>query len=329
MTDRFVKDRHFAPNNDGWELALRRCVAPDSLDVGRRPLLIIPGYGMNSYIFDYHPNGPSMMESLATQGFEVWTVDLRNQGRARNVGGHDEYQLGDIGCTDVPAALDYILDHTATNGDRVDGLGCSLGGSYLFIYASCVPGHRLGALVAMGAPLRWLDVHPAIRFAFGSPWLAGQLRMKYTRELAGFLFPLALRVPQLLRMYMYTDHVDTSRPDLLVETVDDPNRHLNRELALWMKRGDLVIRGLNVTEAFGKVDLPLLAVVADADGIVPEATAMSAYEHSGARRKDVLRIGGPGRHYAHANLFIGNHAQDDVFRPVGSWLAGLYPASRR
>src|SRR5262249_43110644 len=40
---------HFVPNGDGWHLSLCQTWDEARLDRGRRPVLIVPGYGMNSF----------------------------------------------------------------------------------------------------------------------------------------------------------------------------------------------------------------------------------------------------------------------------------------
>ena len=42
-------------NGDGWWLSLRRTFHSEKLDPDKDPLLIIPGYGMNSFIFGFPP----------------------------------------------------------------------------------------------------------------------------------------------------------------------------------------------------------------------------------------------------------------------------------
>ena len=65
---------------------------------------------------------------------------------------------------------------------------------------------------------------------------------------------------------------------------------------------------------------PVLAVVANADGIVPAATARSIEGVLGTEHVDVLEVGDDKRWYAHADLFIGKAAHEEVFDPIDRWL---------
>ncbi|MCP4604343.1 MAG: alpha/beta hydrolase, partial [Proteobacteria bacterium] len=96
---------HFVNNNDGWIMAIKQVYDPDTLVKGRRPVAIIPGWGMNAFIFGYHPSGMSMEEFIVSQGFEVWSVNLRGQGESIREGGSTAYRMADISLKDLPAAM--------------------------------------------------------------------------------------------------------------------------------------------------------------------------------------------------------------------------------
>jgi hypothetical protein len=87
-----------------------------------------------------------------------------------------------------------------------------------------------------------------------------------------------------------------------------------------VKRGDLVVRGVNVTEAVADAKNPLLVVLSNADGIVPEATALSAHHKMGSSVKDILCVGTTEVPVAHADLFVSDIAQEWVFEPLAQWL---------
>ncbi|MCC6527162.1 MAG: alpha/beta hydrolase [Polyangiaceae bacterium] len=319
---------HHAETDDGWVLRLRRTYAPTVLDPAQRPLLIVPGYGMNSFIFGYHPRGTSMERCLAEAGLEVWSVDLRGQGGSRATHGKrsgislERYARGDL-----PAAVRYVLEHTRTDAHDLVLVGASLGGSIAYAYLATTPDHGVGELIAMGAPLRWEGAHPVLRMAFASETVAGALRMSNTRALVRAALPLLLRAPGLLSMYMNTQSIDLDRIQEMVSTVEDPLPRVNRDIARWLRAKDLDVGGVNVTDAMGSIEVPLLVVLSNRDGIVPAPSALSAVRAWGGDEVEVLEVGDERDWYAHANLFIANCAPEKVFAPIVRWLRRRAPAA--
>lgn len=315
--------RHWAPNGDGFRLALYQTFDDEKLDRSRRPVIIVPGYGMNSFIFSFHPGGTSLEGYLAGRGFEVWRADLREQGETQRAGGRSDFSLEDLAVTDVGVVIDKALEQTRSTAPRADVIGCSLGGTLMFAHAALNPRHRMASLVAMGSPLRWQKINPLLKLAFGSPRLVGLVQLRGSRSIARRALPiLARHTPWLLSIYMNPEITDLSAVDDLVRTVEDPNRHINRELAEWIQRGDLYVRGVNVSEAVSRVENPFLCVVANGDGIVPRETAVFAYERVRSADKTLLEVGTEQIAMAHADLFISREAHERVFAPLSAWLAG-------
>ncbi len=313
---------HFIPNGDGWHLSLFQSWDEERLCEGRRPVLIVPGYGMNSFIFSYHPKGLSLEGYLASQGFEVWRVDLRGQGRSVSVGGGENYSLEDLSVTDLGVAVDAALERSRTGADRADVIGASLGGTIMFIHAALVKNHRLGSLVAMGSPVRWIDIHPMLKLAFGSPALVGMIRLRGTRRIAELALPhLIRRTPWVLSIYMNADINDLGAVSEMVKTVEDPNRHINREIARWIRDRDLFVRGVNLSTAIEAIEQPLLCVLAMGDGIVPRRTAEFPYRSVRSSSRSLLEVGSRELSMAHADLFVSNEAHGRVFEPIASWLS--------
>lgn len=313
---------HLIPNGDGWLLSLFQTFDESRLVPGRRPILIVPGYGMNSFIFSYHPHGLSLEGYLADAGFEVWRVDMRGQGSSRSVGGGDQYGLEDLALTDLDVAISAALARTRTGAAQVDLIGASLGGTIMFAHMALKKDPTVGSLVALGSPVRWVDVHPAIKVAFAWPALVGMVRFKGTRRLAELALPhMAKRTPWLLSIYMNPDITDTSAASEMVKTVEDPNRHVNRQIAHWIRARDLVLRGVNISDALARVKNPLLCVSALGDGIVPRRTAEFPYLAAGSPDKRLIEVGDAQIAMAHADLFISSEAHRRVFEPLATWLA--------
>ncbi len=315
-------DRYLVPNGDGWKLELKRSVSPEHFNPALRPLLILPGYGMNAYIFGWPEQGASMERCLAEQGFEVWSGGLRHQGRSERVEpGAGPPGLRAYAETDLPALLAELLDRSRTEADLVDVIGASLGGAVVFAHLALDDDSLVGNVVAMGAPLRWEKAHPMLTVMFRSRRLAKILPMRGTDKLARLVFPFIGRVaPQVLSIYMNLDHVDINKASELTRTVDEPHRLVNRDIASWVRAKDMVLRSINITKAMADVHNPLLVIYANADGIVPPETATSVVQAWGGRDVTVWEIGTDEDWYAHADLFIAPDTPRKVFAPMAEWL---------
>ncbi|MBW2524871.1 MAG: alpha/beta fold hydrolase [Deltaproteobacteria bacterium] len=317
-----VVREQYVPTADGWNLHLKRTISPLHFDPTTQPLLIVPGYGMNSFIFGYHPKGTSMERCLAEGGYEVWSLNLRSMGHARPLRKRPgAVTLRAYSEVDVPAAIERVLERTQTTGGEVVTIGCSLGGTILYGYLALRPrDHGVSRVIAMGAPLRWIDTHALLRVLFASPRVAGTLRLSGTRRFARVVAPVLQQVPSLLSMYMNSASIDMAHLPEMTDTVEDPKPRINREISLWLRSGDLSYGDVNITEAVGRVDLPLLVVLSNRDGIVPETTALSVVDAWGGQDVEVLEVGDDEGWYAHANLFVADDAPERVFEPIIAWL---------
>ncbi|MGC4120383.1 MAG: alpha/beta fold hydrolase [Myxococcales bacterium] len=313
--------RHLVPNDDGWLLALNQTWEPARLVRKRRPVVIVPGYGMNSFIYSYHPSGVSLEGFLAEAGLEVWRADLRAQGSSVRVGGGDDYAIEDLALTDLGAASKGILERTHTKADRLDMLGGSLGGTLVLAHVAMRQEHRVTTIVCMGSPVRWEKVHPVLKVASLAPAVVGMLPFRGTRKLATVALPLLARyTPWLLSIYMNPEITDTSAAKEMARTVEDPNRHVNRQIARWVREKDLVLGTVNLSKAVERVTNPLLVVLATGDGIVPPETAAWPYHHSGAKAKKLVEVGSQTVAMAHADMFVSRHAHERVFAPIRDWI---------
>ena len=312
---------HYADNGAGWKIALKQ-TAPAT--PRGRPVLLVPGYQMNASIFGFHPNGPSLEAYLASRGIEVWSVDLRGQGRARRAGGTDRFGLGDLAVDDLGTAIACVLRASPVARARKDGvdlIGCSLGAALAFAHVACVPAAPVRSIVSMGGLVTWVHVNRALRVVSHAPWLVGRIRLRNSRALARVALPVIARVaPRLLSIYMSTGSTDVSQSDVMVETVEDANAQVNVEIAEWIARRDLVVRGVNVSAGLAAFDKPYLCVVGNQDGVVPPATARATFDAVGSRDKELLCVGDDETRIAHADLFLATCAPTRIFGPIADFL---------
>lgn len=241
-------------NHAGWKLELRVYRDPEVFDPGRPPLVMIPGYAMNTFILAFHPREASMVEHLARQGWEVWTCNLRAQGGSLRYGPRRRFGMAELALDDLPVVFDHVLRHTSSQVSGLTPIGCSLGASLMFAYlAHHRDDHPFRGMVAVGGPLRWDEVHPLLQVAFRSARFAGAIRVTGTRQLAHLALPLLKQMPRLLSPYMNAARIDLSSAVDLVQTVEDPIPYINRQVARWVQQRDLVLRGVNVFEALHEV----------------------------------------------------------------------------
>lgn len=311
----------YALTADGWRIQMTRSLDPSRLDRSRRPVLIVPGYGMNGSIFVSHPGGTAMVSYLAAQGLEVWTLNLRGQGATAPVNGEaPPPSLRSYAEQDLRAVITTVLDRTESVQGRLDVLGCSLGGSITYALMALEPELPIGRFVAMASPLRWEDVPLLLRLPFRSRRLARLMPVRGTRRLAGLAMPIAKRAPFVVSLYLNAKNIDLEHAAAMIEqTVEDPHPRVNADIAKWMRAGDMVLRGVNVTDQLRRRTEPLMVVTANRDGIVPGAASRSALSAWGGP-VEALEVGDASQWYSHADLFVGREAPRRVFAPIARFL---------
>ena len=296
---------------DGWTLPLTR--AQTDASENRPPVLFVPGYGMNSFIFRYHPRGVSMMEALVDAGFDPWALDPRGLSTTRSQPNGGRVSLVEQALVDLPAAFDHIA--AVTGRERVHAIGCSLGGVLLYAYGGR-PDHRIDRLVAIGTPLRWTEPSALLRlFAAAAP-VMGRVRVRGTRRLARVALPLAASLaPGALSIYLNPRITATRPAGQLTRTVENPHRQINREIGRWIQNADLDLDGFDVTKRLATFDRRLLVLCGEGDQICPSGAALSAVGATGGHVESLMIRGD----VAHADLFISDLVHDRVYPPVAEW----------
>lgn len=74
-----IKTNYKCPTTDGWKLHLIRTRQLGVPSIRHHPVILCPGLGSSgAYSFDLSPN-VSLADYLASQGWDVWTVELRGE----------------------------------------------------------------------------------------------------------------------------------------------------------------------------------------------------------------------------------------------------------
>jgi pimeloyl-ACP methyl ester carboxylesterase len=299
---------------DGWDLTLHR------VGSGRgEPVLFMPGYAMNSSILRPNNAGPSIMGHLQSRGFDPWALDPRGIGESRK-GDSGSIGLQQRALIDLPGAVSHILQ--ATGAEKVHLVGCSLGGALVYAWLSHHPQAPVRSVVSMGGPLVWEKVPLYLR-AFGAlETPASMVQLRGTRLAATYGLPvIAKLVPGLLRLYLNPENVDISNPSELAKTVENPNPRISKQVARWIRQGDLSVGGRNVRIGLRHVKCPLMLVTGDGDGIAPARCCIPALSAFGGATVH-LHLSG-GYRWSHADMFIGMDARQHVFEPIVQFWNGL------
>lgn len=302
---------------DGWTLLLRRGVRAGAASQPRRgpPVLLVPGFAMNTSIFAWHPTGPSFLEHLLDAGFDPWTVDLRGSSTSRV--GKRAAALQDMAFVDIPATLDHIAQ--VTGYDRVHAIGCSLGGALLYAHVGR-DAHRIDRLATMGSPLVWQDRTLVLEVFSRLGPLLSRVPVVGSRPAARLALPvLRLLLPDLLGFYLNPRITDTRDSRRLSDTVDDPVPAVSHHLSQWIKGGHLELDGHHVTDGLASFDRPLLVVYAEGDGVVPPQVARSVATCVRGP-VELLKVDDADHRVSHVDIFLADFVHDRVYDPIAAWL---------
>jgi pimeloyl-ACP methyl ester carboxylesterase len=104
-----------------------------------------------------------LSSNLAKQGYVVLAIDFRGFGESDNPIPADDTSSWRME-NDIRAGVDYLAAHARVMGGKIDLVGHSMGGAY-GIYGG-IHDERIGKIVAVGPPRRWLERFQEEKMAF-------------------------------------------------------------------------------------------------------------------------------------------------------------------
>lgn len=277
----------------------------------RTPLLLVHGFGQNLHA--WHLGRRSLANHLASEGHDVFLVDLRGHGRSRAAGGRLPAELAAYLDVDLPAAMDAVA--ALTGQDRVALVGHSLGGLLAYALTGRAPS-RVRALVTLAAPYFWgrdaafvralsraagLVGRGATAFPMGA--VRGMLRATHALWDAPWV-PMPIRAwqpggfePEVLAEYLARSFDRASFGELadLIESRHDADGHLARD--------------------FEGCDVPLLVVAGTGDHLARPAAVRPGYDRSRARDRTFVTFP-----CGHGDLLLGRKAPQLLWPTLTRWL---------
>ena len=140
---------------DGAQIALHRFVAAvdNAPAEDRGPILFCHGIMSNRFSFDLIAER-SFPRHLASLGYDVWMLELRNSGAAASsslFGASDYAHSMDAYIEhDVRTAIDTVIARTGSS--KVHWVGHSMGSMVLYGYVSRFGDSKLASIVSFGGP---------------------------------------------------------------------------------------------------------------------------------------------------------------------------------
>ncbi|XP_034238648.1 lipase 3-like [Thrips palmi] len=143
----FSTERHSVTTEDGFILDLFRLPANDTEETNSRPaVLLVPGILCNAATW-FLNNDKSMPYLLANEGFDVWVAAGRGVRYARTHTSltntsrdYWDYSFHEQGLYDVPALIDYVLEHTQR--PKLQFVGYSMGAAMFLVATTQLQAYR-------------------------------------------------------------------------------------------------------------------------------------------------------------------------------------------
>ncbi|MCX4244957.1 alpha/beta fold hydrolase [Paraliomyxa miuraensis] len=295
-------------------LRFRRGTDPSS----SLPLLLVPSLINKWYVLDLRP-GSSVVQALVGAGIDTFCLDWGEPGD------EDRYLEWD----DVIARLDRMIRRVlrVTGAPRVGLLGYCMGATLTAIEVALRP-ERVAAFVNLAGPIDFSQggflAHMTDARWFHPEAIASAGNMQPTQMQAGFtmLRPTAAIAKWVTLLDRAHDPAAREAFEALETWASDnvafPAAAYVRYIRDLYQRNELVLGQHHVGGKrvdLGRIQCPLLTVVAERDTICPPAAALALGDRSGSERADVLSI--PG---GHVGAVVGSRAARKLYPALTTWL---------
>lgn len=312
----------YTPTPDGWQLAIHlwRGTGRER----RYPILMVHGLAANRLNLDLDED-LSIARAAQAQGYDVYLLDLRGAGLSRPPGGRGrhtfQWGFGDFATYDIPAAVNFVLDHHSA--DKLHGFGHSMGGMLFYAFGVSQP-RELRSIVTVGSPFV-AEIHLAPRerrllnmVTRFNPNVSGRIPLRR-------IFSTGGRFIQFTGRWVDGSLLNASNVDqrlmkrLARESIDDVPRQLLKEFATSIGRDDISEGPFSYESELGRISVPVFSLAGAVDRIAPPRAVQAAVDK--LRSNDVryremgLRFGDRAD-YGHVDLVVGHHAPREIYAPI-------------
>ena len=316
--------------DDGAQIALHRFASvEDSTRDRGEPILFCHGIMSNRYSFDLVEER-SFPRHLASLGYDVWMLELRNSGAAASSSLFDtdsyEHSMDAYIEKDVPTAIATVLKRTGSK--RLHWVGHSMGSMVLYGYVSRFGDEKLASIVSFGGPPQELfDGNIMMQLGVKlAPVVTGLLDQVPSGSLVKMnslgAWPAVL--PQMHLIWNY-DNVDADTARLAAaHAVDNIASGVLEQFRLAARRGVLTNEAQthSYTGGLEKVSVPIFLIAGANDQLAAPALMRRALSKVTSERVafEVLsRANGYSHDYGHVDMLLGVTAADEVLPLLVDW----------
>ncbi|MFC2170407.1 alpha/beta fold hydrolase [Calditrichota bacterium] len=307
---------HHVATQDGWSLAIHRFLAKDD-PKKQFPVVLFPSLSLSAKSFDGGGFTPSLIKTLAENGFDAWAVDIRGVGLSTSATGTTKcsWSFEDTLCNDVTAVIDFIKK--STGAEKLHWIGHSMGGHLLI--ARLAEGHK--------------DIASAI--LAGSGFVPGQggidyadnfRKVKFHRNVPlRFLARLSLPIAWFIKDNVIMKH-NAGRDGLktiLADVHSFPVELMQYALDVFQTGGFRSEEGSLYIDNVDKIDTPLMFIVGDRDPYwTPDSISKDVEKLKNTKTKTVFlgKQYGCEEYYGHADILLGKNAEQEVYPEILKWL---------
>lgn len=306
----------------GQPLAMVRKRA-ENITETKGAVVLLHGFAQNRYT--WHTSKRSFSSYLASEGFDVFTAELRGHGRSRHFSEVRPALLDEHVREDLPA---FVREASQLSGfERVFLVGHSMGGLLSYAAGATTVRDRLAGIVSLGSPYR---------FGSGNTALVGLGKLIEGLHFTGLfdsnpLLPLrtlgrALRYPRpILDSTYWPRFVRAWRPkgmepdvldEFLARSFEATSARVTLDLAMGGERDSVGGGGrVDYGVAFRALDTPLLVIAGTEDALAPVPAVRRGYQESGSHDK-TFRVFPLG----HIDLVLGREAPTTTWPLIRDWL---------
>lgn len=273
------------------------------------PVLLCHGLGANRFAYDLDPS-VSLGSHLASQGWDVYSLELRGHGRSqkKHRGKRWGWGLTEYVEQDFPAAISAVLEHA--RAEQVHAVGHSMGG--IVTHSALAAGEsRIRTAIMLASAIDYSGTPSVFHSLKGLVGLTKILPAVPLGPMTRFMWPVALAVPNKI------DAVNVNAPNvdkqlyrrLVAVTFHGISSPVLQSLTRAMEPG-----GISTP---GSVGIPVLSLCGTADPQChPDAAARGATEAIVLGRDRATE-----HEYGHFDLLMGRNVQREVWPVLVDWLS--------